>query len=188
MSQQDWQIKAPAAACTACGRPFDDGEAFTSALDLVEAEGYLRSDRCADCWDESRREGAVSVWRSVFRPPPPPRPEPLPKETAESLLRRLMEAGDPARRDAVFVLAVMLERKRMLIEREVQVQPGGEETIRVYEHRGTGETFVVTDPHLRLDDLERVQREVVLLLGGAAADPEATPAAESAAPPAGGHA
>ena len=33
-----------------------------------------------------------------------------------------------------------------------------------YEHAATGETFVVTDPGLRLDQLEEVQREVSELL------------------------
>jgi hypothetical protein len=189
MNAQEWQIREPATACAACGGAFADGAGIVSRLAFEPPEGYRRDDCCARCWTDARREGAVSVWRGAYRAPAPPPPEPLRKETAESLLRRFMEGDDPARRDAIFVLAVMLERKRLLVERAVTFEPDGRK-VRAYEHRGTGETFVVTDPQLRLSDLERVQREVVVLLGGrlpgapAPAAPDAT--AEPAAAPAEG--
>ena len=70
-----------------------------------------------------------------------------------------------AKLDVIFVLAVMLERRRLFVERDVQLfEDGGKK--RIYEHRGTGETFVIVDPQLRLTDLEHVQTEVVTLLGG----------------------
>ena len=51
--------------------------------------------------------------------------------------------------------------------------------VRVYEHRKTGETFVVPDPGLRLDELEQVQQEVIALLGVPSTNaPENVPPAE----------
>jgi hypothetical protein len=79
-------------------------------------------------------------------------------------LRELMETDDMSRRNVVFILAVMLERRRVLVEKEVQLHPDGRK-IRVYEHKQTGECFVVTDPQLRLKEIESVQREVMELLG-----------------------
>jgi hypothetical protein len=172
MSIQEWQIKPPGSACGACGRAFEDGESFVSRL-FVEGEAYRREDCCETCGGNGMSDGALSAWRTVFRLPPPKAPEPVRRETAEALLRRSMEGRDPESRDAVFVLAVMLERRRVLIERDVQVQPDGHR-LRVYEHRGTGETFLVVDPGLRLDDLERVQTRVMALLGGQT--PEGAPA------------
>ena len=38
--------------------------------------------------------------------------------------------------------------------------------IRIYEHRRTGESFIVLDPRIRLENLGDVQSEVVALLSG----------------------
>ena len=46
----------------------------------------------------------------------------------------------------------------------------------VYEHRKTGDTFVLIDPQLKLTEIEPVQEEIMALLGGQAAA-EAPPAA-----------
>lgn len=170
-SQSEWNVRAPSPNCEACNKPFQDHEEFYSRLEFG-AEGYVRRDYCAGCWSDAARHGALSVWKTEFRVPPPPPPEPIQKETAESLLRKLMESEDPTNLNVIFILAVMLERKRILIERDVQVREDGVK-VRVYEHRKTGESFVITDPQLRLAELERVQAEVVARLGG-------SPKAESA--------
>ena len=36
----------------------------------------------------------------------------------------------------------------------------------MYEHRHTGDVFLIPDPELKLAELEKVQEEVVLMLGG----------------------
>lgn len=76
-----------------------------------------------------------------------------------------MQDEDNTKINAIYILAVMLERKRILVERDVQTKDDGG-TIRVYEHRQSGETFLIPEPHLHLDELEHVQEEVVILLGG----------------------
>lgn len=160
----EWNIRACAAACSACQNPFADGERLTSRLRFTD-EGYIREDYCADCWPRrSDPDSALSDWSSVWRAPVPKAPEPLKKETAESLLRELMETDQTEQRNAIFILAVMLERRRILVEKEVQVQPDGVK-VRVYEHKQTGESFVVPDPQLKLKEIESVQLEVMALLG-----------------------
>ncbi len=168
LNANEWQIRAPAPACGACACAFTDGEKFRSRLVFAPEEGYRREDLCERCWSAATAAGTVSFWRCVYRAPAPPPPEPLRKETAESLLRSLMEKGDPAKAGVMFVLTVMLERRRVLVERDVRFHDDGTRT-RIYEHRGTGESFTILDPGLRLDDLEKVQAEVVGLLGGDAA-------------------
>lgn len=179
LNASEWQIRAPASACGACARAFADGETFRSRLVFAADEGYRREDLCERCWSATPAAGAVSFWRCVYRAPAPPPPEPVRKETAESLLRALLEKPDPSKAGVMFVLTVMLERRRVLVERDVRFHDDGTRT-RIYEHRGTGETFAILDPGLRLDDLERVQAEVIALLGGGPAAPAAS---ESAAPP-----
>jgi len=63
------------------------------------------------------------------------------------------------------LLAVMLERSKILIERDAREQED-HTILRVYEHRRTGESFIVLDPRIRLENLDDVQTEVVALLSG----------------------
>lgn len=174
---QDWNIRAREHRCTATGEDFADGAIVYSRL-LFNEQGYVREDFSEARWDASLRDGAVSVWKAAYRrPPQTASAEPLRRETAESLLRELMETEDEANRNIIFILAVMLERKRGLVERDVQVRPDGLK-IRAYELRRTGEMFVIPDPGLRLDQLQDVQADVLARLGRSAASP---PAAESGA-------
>ena len=91
--------------------------------------------------------------------------EPLKKEDAGELLRQLVTLDDPAMKNVVYVLAVMLERSKILVERDTKELEDG--TIRrVYEDRKQGDTFVILDPRLRLENLAEVQSQVVALLSG----------------------
>lgn len=161
MPSQDWQIKPRSTACGACGSAFADGQTYVSSLRLSGAE-YERSDCCESCWRKGASEGVFSVWRGIFQAEKPA-PEVLRKETAESLLRRLVEKNDPSHHNAIFILAVMLERRRILSEKEVR-KSDGDSLVRVYEHRQTGETFIITDPLLNLEQLGHVQEQVAGLL------------------------
>lgn len=161
---QDWDIKSRRDACQQCETAFEDKQAYFSVLVFGE-EGYERKDCCRSCWDAKQSETTpYSSWQGVFRVPPAAPEEALKKETAETLLRKLMEEEDEASRNVMYILAVMLERKRVLVERDVQTHDDGR-LIRVYEHRGTNEVFMVPDPKLQLDKLEEVQEQVMTMLG-----------------------
>lgn len=158
-SQNDWDISARAPACNECGSEFVDLQPCHTAL-RFEPDGYRRIDLCGNCFRE-RPEGGDDVrgyWKSVYRTPPPPRKK-VSREDVESLLRALVEKGDPASGPMIYVLAVMLERKRILIERSVQRRPDGKR-LYVYEHRRDGDTFLVADPELRIDAIDGLEREV----------------------------
>lgn len=132
------------------------------------------------CWADMTDAPALSIWQSVFRLPPPPPPETLKKETAESLLRKLIADDDLAHANTIYILAVMLERRRLLVEKDVQVREDGVK-LRIYEYRKTNELFLIPDPELKLSELEHVQEEVVAMLGGGRSTDEP---AETSEPPA----
>lgn len=180
---QDWDIKPRGEVCHACDTRFLDRQTYYSAL-IFGDEGYVRADHCEACWQKKAEENSpYSMWQGVFRLPPPAPEEALKKETAESLLRKLMEKEDDTNRNVIYILAVMLERNRILVEKDVQTRADGV-MIRVYEHRASGETFVVPDPRLNLDALEPVQAQVINMLGGGkqeAAKSEAEQESEPAA-------
>jgi hypothetical protein len=182
MSIQEWHIKSRADHCLTCERHFEDNETICSRLEFGE-EGYVRHDHCRACWRKREEaEGYVSYWQSIYKLPAPPKPDAVQKETAESLLRKLLEEEDPTNLNTIYILAVMLERKRILVEKDVQKNEDGS-LIRIYEHKKSGEAFLIHDPQLKLSELEDVQTEVVIRLGGkpagsAASGPDQMPSAE----------
>ncbi|MDD5708568.1 MAG: hypothetical protein PHR35_21830 [Kiritimatiellae bacterium] len=168
----EWNIRPRGRRCTICDTAFAEAQECVSALYESEA-AYERRDFCMTCWD-ARQETAppFSVWQGAFAAPPEAaaKIEPVHRETAESLLRRLVALEDPAHANVVYVLAVMLERKKLLVERDAKPRPEGG-ILRVYEHRKNGDTFVVLDPQLRLDEIGEVQRQAIELLGQPAVAP-----------------
>ncbi len=185
----DWTIQARADACALTGRAFAEGEAFYTLLYRnPQDETLTRRDVCETAWRGLRAdrnaEPPFSFWRTKFTPPVSNvAPETLPKENAEALLRRFLGAGHggrpaPEHMRACYILALMLERKRLL--RPVATPPGEQSPsagsieagnghgaggrLLVYEHAKTGEVFLIQDPALRLDDIAEVQREVADLL------------------------
>jgi hypothetical protein len=178
----DWNIQGRAQACQACEAAFTDRQPYYTVL-CEERAGYFRKDICAACWEkevvtETREaKGYVSHWQGVYEVPAP-QPDPIRKETAESLLRKLLEAKDPRHEGACFILAVMLERKRVLRVKGLAQQDS--RRVFIYEHPASGDVFTVADPDLKLDQLEEVQRDVGLLLsrgveGASEASPPASP-------------
>jgi hypothetical protein len=156
---QDWEIKSRSHACTRTGREFHEGEYFYTLLFRDDA-GFRREDLSEAAWRERNDNiEPFSFWRTKYEPPAPPPPEPLKKNDAESLLRALIEAGDPRYRNAIYILAAMLERKRVLRP----VDSPDDDTL-VYEHPSTGETFILANPHLGMEQIPAVQQEVASLL------------------------
>ncbi|HEX4264641.1 MAG TPA: hypothetical protein VH597_09905 [Verrucomicrobiae bacterium] len=183
----EWNIQTRGHGCEVCGKPFADKESYHTLL-IAEKSEFRRSDVCVACWpaksaDSQSSSEFISHWQGVYEAPPPVI-EAIQKETAETILRKLIEQNDPAHAPAGYILAVMLERKRILKVKEQFVRDG--QRIFIYEHPKTGDIFTIADPNLRLDQLEQVQRDVAGLLehglNPPAAQPEAAPA-ESGEPP-----
>ena len=162
MINQEWTIQSRADRCATTGVPFQDGDYFYTLL-FDEGAGLRREDLSETAWKERNdNRQPFSFWRSKFEAPPPAAPETVTKHTAEDLLRRYMEESSPQHAAARYLLAAMLERKKLLKEVEAKRAEGGALT-RIYEHTKTGEVFVVPDPQLRLDQIEQVRAEVSAL-------------------------
>ncbi len=166
----EWNIQSRAHACQACGRHFADKQVYHTVLVDLKRE-VQRQDLCEPCWREghadgaSSRQGFISQWQGVYEQPPPPAPEAIKKENAEGLLRRIIERNEPRYGAAAYILAAMLERKRLLKVKE-QLHRDGQRVF-VYEHPKTGDVFTITDPDLHLnqpEQVQQIQREVADLL------------------------
>ena len=146
MMLAEWEIKARSHACAHTQIPFNDGDTIWTLL-YRDKQGFRREDVSDEAWNQL-------------------------KESVEALLRRLLEEDRPEYLNTRYVLAAMLERKKIL--KPVDVRETDSEKILVYEHARSGEAFLIIDPGLRLDQLDAVQDEVALLLtnGLAAQQPE----------------
>jgi hypothetical protein len=176
----EWNIQARAHACQACGKGFADQQVYHTLLS-DEKQQLIRLDVCDACWQTQYSQGAndrkgfISYWHGVYEAPPSAPPDAIRKETAESLLRKLIEVNDPQYASTGFILAVMLERKRLLKVKEQYFREG--QRVFLYEQPKTGDLFTIPDPNLQLNQLEAVQRQVAELLEHGFPAPGQAPAA-----------
>ncbi len=168
---QEWTIQGRGHHCAQTLQPFTEGQYFYALL-FLEGGTYRREDLSEEAFKNRPEEPRpYSYWRAKYVPPPPPQVEAVSKQTAEDLLRSYMEETGAEHSNARYILALMLERKRILKEREVKHGEDGSLT-RIYEHGKTGEVFVIPDPQLKLAQVEEVQRQVADLLSPRPAAPE----------------
>lgn len=164
---ESWHIRSRARACSATERPFDDGEKIMTALfPDPESSGYVRKDFSMEAWKArtAEDEKAFCFWKTVYHAPVAggEKQDAFKRESPEELLRRLVEEEEEHTENARYILAVMLERQKVLRETDTQRTPSG--ILRVYEHRKLGDVFIVRDPDIPLAEVEKVQEEVILLL------------------------
>lgn len=142
-----------------------------SYLFTDEAGEVQRRDLCSECAetakppeDATNQPVPFSAWPFKVQPPPVVPEVPLKKETAESLLRRLITIDSAEYTEALYILAVMLERSKIFIERAVHHTP--EALVRIYEHKRTNEIFTIVDPRIQLEQIPAIQVQVLALLNG----------------------
>jgi hypothetical protein len=173
MALQKWKISAPARKCAVTGSVFEPDQTIYSFLFKQEDGTLARVDiaesALGDYLEEPEAEEAFSTWKGKFRPGQA-RPEgeeetavSEPGEAAEDALRALSEENAIDTRHSRYVLALYLERKKRI--KPVDTKTGvAEDPVIIYEHRKTGEVFVVPEPELdvaRLDAAREALAEVM---------------------------
>lgn len=162
----EWNIQSRAHQCQLTGKTFVAGAPFHTVL-LDAKVGFERLDLCPSAWKEhgaeiNQRPNYVSHWVGVYEAPPAVIPDAIKRDDAEALLRALIERKEERYVPTMFILAVMLERKKAL-RVKTQLREGGRRVI-VYEHVKTGDVILIQDPDLQLAQLETVQHDVAYLL------------------------
>jgi len=180
---ENWHIKSRSHSCSVSGRRFEDGEQFYAAIFQAPAgeDGFIRRDYSKQAWDEliatTGSEMPFSFWKSTYEAPVhQPKEEPVKKQDAESLLRRLIDEDDAHTENARFILAVMLERKKIL--KNTDSQRIGETKLLLYEHRKSGDVLMIVDPEIPLHQIESVQQQIADLLSGDSTTAPATTPSE----------
>jgi len=163
--KEPWSIKSRARACAESGTAFESGQKIRAAIfPDPDSSGYLRKDYTIEAWtNREDEEKPFSTWITTYEPPViEEKAEDVVDEDPETLLKRLIEEDEEYTENARYILAVMLERQKLLRETDTQEMPSG--ILRVYEHRKTGDVYIIKDPQIPLSDVDRVQEEVRQLL------------------------
>ncbi len=163
---ESWHVRSRSRECAATQRAFIDGETIVTALfPDPESSGYVRRDFCLDAWQNAPEdaEKPFSFWKTTFSGPATAAAvDPIERLSPEEILVRLVEEDEDHTENTRYILAVMLERQKILRETDSQRTPNG--ILRVYEHRKTGEVYLIRDPDIPLSQVESVQNEVFVLL------------------------
>ncbi len=172
---ENWHLRSRARECAATQTAFTNGQQIITAIfPDPDSSGYVRKDFSIEGWKErpTGTEAPFSFWKTTFTSTVSTEKPAAEKLSAEEILRRLIEEDEDHTENTRYILAVMLERQKLLRETDSQRTPNG--IIRVYEHRKTGEVMIVKDPDIPLDKIQAVQEEVVVLLenNGRVPEPE----------------
>jgi len=163
--KEPWSIRSRAKECAVSGVAFEPSQKIRAAIfPDPDSSGYLRKDFTVEAW--AAREGEdtpFSTWITTYHPPViEEKAEDVVEDDPETLLRRMVDEDEEHTENARYILAVMLERKKLLRETDTQQVPSG--ILRVYEHRKTGDVFIIKDPQIPLSEVDRVQEEIRELL------------------------
>ena len=163
--KEPWSIKSRARECVESGDAFQSGQKIRAAIfPDPESSGYLRKDYTIEAWENREgEENPFSCWLTTYEPPvTEEKAEDVVEDDPETLLKRLVDEEEEHTENARYILAVMLERKKLLRETDTQEIPSG--ILRIYEHRKSGDVYIIKDPQISLTDVDRVQEEVRQLL------------------------
>ena len=161
--ERQWKLSSRKHVCSHTEEPFKEGQPFYTAIFWDEEEGeFRREDYGEAAWTELH-EGFTpfSFWRSLYEPPSsdPKKQDVVDKEDVETALKRMIEENDPATEKTRYLLALMLERKKILKQIDAQEKDG--RRLVIYCRRKTEEIYIVPDPGLEISEIANLQAEVL---------------------------
>lgn len=169
----EYRFAGRAPECAVTGKPFEGGESIVSAI-FDEADGFVRRDFSEQAFPGP--EGTFSVWKSVMAVKAED-PYKLDFELAGQFLQKLVDEADPEREGLIYVLTLLLSRKRRVKILHSAALPEGE-LLRVRIPGPEEDVEVaVRAPRLGAEAIERLQAEIARLFGFAAPEPEPEPPA-----------
>lgn len=164
----DWEIQKRSEGCIQCEKHYQESEVIFCLLEFENE--IVRKDFCEKCWEENlhqinNQSHWISYWKTHFHfPPKNENQQSFEKNAIENLLRQWIVETDPKKKKLCYLLAVMLERKKILEEKKVEKNQENEKELVVFEKIKTGETFVIEKPPLNLSEISFLQEELSELL------------------------
>lgn len=154
-----WNISKISNSCYKSDELFDDNEIVIS--ELVYEKGILERRDYKDQFFDANNQ-SLSSWKTIFKLQKP-NEEIIKKDSIEDLLRKKISLESDDSINIIFILAIMLERKKVLMEKSFFFDNDNKK-IRIYEHKKTNESFTIIDPQLSLNEIEPLKEEVYDLI------------------------
>lgn len=160
----NWDIKACTGRCTRCNKDFIDGENFFCRL-FLEESGPRREDFCKNCWDlKNDLDKGYSSWMGKYKEIPGEiEEEPIEDPILKHLLKKWINATERLHQCFCYVIALLLERNKTFSEKPSITDSDGKKRL-VYEDRDTGETYLIEDPNLSLQELGGIEGQIQEML------------------------
>jgi hypothetical protein len=171
----DFRITRRAHACAVSGQPFEPGDVIVSVIH-EEPRGFVRRD--------VREENLASIPGAPFcvfrtkQPPPPPPAKRIDYELAQEFLDRMLREADPAREAVVYVLTLLLARKRRVKIVQTKRLPEGDLLTVSIPRAEEDEIVHVRAQELTPDEETALQREMARLFNfdtGESVEPPSSP-------------
>ncbi|HVX12920.1 MAG TPA: hypothetical protein VHC22_17185 [Pirellulales bacterium] len=155
----DYDVERCTRHCAASGRELTEGEEFYSVL-VTEKRDVRRHDYATEAWS-GPPNGALAWWKSRMPTREAKKGQLAPNEVLLELLTELERV--PEKADMRYVLALLLVRRRVLREEDVQHDESGHEVLVLYSPRDEStHRVVVHEPtDVRADE---IQAELARLL------------------------
>lgn len=140
--------------CCASDRPFEHGEEVTSLVRL-EDHVLVREDYARECWEDSRGEGALAMWTTLFYDPAVADQEP--PEIFSPLRQVFYECVESEGRPdlaTAYLAAQLLRRQKVFRLIKESDDAEGEVRIALFSDRIGGRLIEVRDPNLSYEEME----------------------------------
>ncbi len=165
---KDYNISRRTGRCRLCEKELLPGDVFVATVRAC-GEQFERFDFCEACWQDRRQEQSdpdlFGVWHTCVPQAEEKRKLFVDEECLVEFFERLDGAGQPAKVNFRFVLALVLMRKKLLVYDRMEKQPDGREIWHMHL-KGDETDHQVTDPHMDEEKIAEVSRSLGEILEG----------------------
>lgn len=156
VGEWDRAVKRPEDVCASCEEKFGAEAIVVTALELT-SEGFQRTDRCGACYDAEERE-PFSFWRRALPKDLANRPRRLDLAFLSEFFRRLDGKDDAHARRVMWIVALLLLRKKIL-ELSDRKSEGDVETL-VLHFKNEEKEYEVADPQLDDEAMSSIEDDL----------------------------
>ena len=148
----DYEVERCTRHCASSGRELTEGEEFYSVL-VAEKRDVRRHDYAAEAWS-GPPDAALAWWKSRMPTREAKKGQLAPNEVLLQLFAELEQV--PEKADMRYVLALLLVRRRVLREEDVERDESGGEMLVLYSPReeSTYRVAVVLPDRQRTDEIQ----------------------------------
>lgn len=155
------EIPKRAMICTVCGVSFSSGTSLASTLCLGDKGSIIRFDTCLSCNEPSETSKKISYWKTVVPSEKKTLGLKQKANTAKGLFEKLfIESTEPSLK--LFILALYLERRRLLVRRDLLKEEGNE--IILFESISSGDIYPIMSMTVDESTISQIGEDLKSLL------------------------